>query len=224
LGSKIDKHLQLCGWAHYRATRKNIDSRTQVDEPAECASGGDPLLLYKILHLLFFPLVRILCVLLLELRKNINIVFMRDLWNLFLRSRGCLTNPFRILSLGFGVIDKTAGLISRKFLLKEFLFASAIAIMFWQDVTRSSLCSGVKECETKPVHNFLYPKSSFRIRRTTVLGTFKDSAIILDAIRRSFLTKSATAAMFTSVESILDGHLSLHFLPAPFRLETENIT
>jgi hypothetical protein len=28
---------------------------------------------------------------------------------------------------------------------------------------------------------------------------FKDSAIILDAIRQSFLTKSATAAMFTSV-------------------------
>jgi hypothetical protein len=31
------------------------------------------------------------------------------------------------------------------------------------------------------------------------LGMFKDSAIILDVIRRSFLTKSATAAMFTSV-------------------------
>jgi hypothetical protein len=36
---------------------------------------------------------------------------------------------------------------------------------------------------------------------------FKDSVIILDAMRRSFLTKSATAAMF---ESILDGHLSRH--------------
>jgi hypothetical protein len=59
-------------------------------------------------------------------------------------------------------------------------------------------CSGVKECGTKRAHNFLFPKSSFRIRRTTVLGMFKDS-IILDAIGRSFLTKSATAAMFTSV-------------------------
>jgi len=28
-----------------------------LDEPVECASGGNPLLLYKILHLLFFPLV-----------------------------------------------------------------------------------------------------------------------------------------------------------------------
>jgi hypothetical protein len=79
------------------------------------------------------------------------------------------------------------------------LFASAIAIMSRQDVTRSSLCSGVKEYETKRAHNFLFPKSSFRIRRTTVFGMFKDSAMILDAIPRSFLTKSATAAMFTSV-------------------------
>jgi hypothetical protein len=42
-------------------------------------------------------------------------------------------------------------------------------------------------------------KSSFRIRRTT-LWDFKDSTIIIDAIRWSFFTKSAaTAAMFTSV-------------------------
>jgi len=71
--------------------------------------------------------------------------------------------------------------------------------MSWQDVTRSALCSGVKECGTKRAHNFLFPKFSFRIRRTTVLGMFKDSAVILDAIRRSFLTKSATAAFFISV-------------------------
>jgi hypothetical protein len=54
-GSKIGKHLQLCGRAHYRATRKNLESRTQLDEPVECASLGDPLFLYKILHVLFFP-------------------------------------------------------------------------------------------------------------------------------------------------------------------------
>jgi hypothetical protein len=49
--------LQLCGQAHYRATRKYHNSGTQLDEPTEGASGGDPLRLYKILHLLFFPLV-----------------------------------------------------------------------------------------------------------------------------------------------------------------------
>jgi hypothetical protein len=43
-------------------------------------------------------------------------------------------------------------------------------------------------------------KYSFRIRITTVFWMLKDSTIIRDAIRRSFLTKSAaTAAMFISV-------------------------
>jgi hypothetical protein len=76
---------------------------------------------------------------------------------------------------------------------------SAIVIMSWQDVTQSSLCSDVKECGTERAHNFLFPKSSFRTQRTIVLGIFKDSAIILGVIRWSFLTKSATAALFTSV-------------------------
>jgi len=71
-------------------------------------------------------------------------------------------------------------------------------IMSWQDVTHSSLCSHVKECGTKCAHSFLFPRSSFRIQRTTVLGIFKYSAIILDVIQWSFLTKSTTAAMFTS--------------------------
>ena len=72
LGVKIGKHLQLCGRAHYLSTRKNLESRTQLDEPAECASGGDPLLLYTVLHLLFFLLVRILCTLRLESRKKLS--------------------------------------------------------------------------------------------------------------------------------------------------------
>ena len=104
----------------------------------------------------------------------------------FLRPRRCPTYPFRTLSLCFRAIGKTPGLISRNNFVKKFLSASAIAIMSWQDVTRSSLCSGVKECGTKRAHNCLFPKSSFRIRRTTVLGMFKDSAIIVDAIRWSF--------------------------------------
>jgi len=37
----------------------------------------------------------------------------------FLRSRGCLTNPFRTLSLCFGVKGKTPGLNSRKNFVKK---------------------------------------------------------------------------------------------------------
>jgi hypothetical protein len=89
-----------------------------------------------------------------------------------------------------------------------------------KDVIQSSLCSGVKECETKRAHNFVFSKSSFRIPRATVLGMFKDCAIILDTIRWSLLNKSATAAIFTSVRVDLDGRLS-YLLPAPFRLDRE---
>jgi hypothetical protein len=32
--------LQLCGRTHYCATRKNIENRTQLDEPAESTAGA----------------------------------------------------------------------------------------------------------------------------------------------------------------------------------------
>jgi hypothetical protein len=119
-GSKIGKQLQLCGRAHYHATRKNFESRTQLDKPVGCSSGGDPLLLYKILHILFFPLVRILCALHPESQKNYQHCLDAGLLELqFLWSRGCLTNPFRTLLLCSRVIGKTPGLISHNNFVKE---------------------------------------------------------------------------------------------------------
>ena len=82
-GSKIGKHLQRFGRAHYRATRKNLDSRTQLEEPAECASGGDSLILYKIPHLMFFF---VHCVL--RVGKNLSTVLMQYLWNFSFFGRG----------------------------------------------------------------------------------------------------------------------------------------
>ena len=123
---------------------------------------------------------------------------MQDLWNFSFFGRGDVSPTHSELSLCFGVTGKTPGLISHNnFVKKIFLSASAIAVMSWQDVTQSSLCSGVKKCGTKCANNCLLPKSSIRIRKTTAWGMFKDSAIILDAIQWSFLTKSSTAAMFT---------------------------
>ena len=162
----------------------------QLGELIECALGGDPLLLYKILHLLFFPLVWILWVLYLESQKNYQHgLEVGCLEFQFLQLRGYLTNPFRSLSLCFGVIGKTLGLISCNNFVKKCLSALAIMIMSWQDVTWSSLCSGVKECGTKHRHNYLLPKSSFRIWRTTVLGMFRYSwcnlMVIFDQISNS---------------------------------------
>jgi hypothetical protein len=46
---------------------------------------------------------------------------------------------------------------------------------------------------------FSFPNPLSESEETTALGMFKDSAIIFYAIQRSFLTKSATATMLTSV-------------------------
>jgi len=97
----------------YRATRKYLESRTQLDEPVECTSGGDPLLLYKIPHLLFFTLVQIPCALCLKSQKNYQHgLGAGPLEFQFLWERRCLTNPFRNLPLFWGAIGETPGLIS----------------------------------------------------------------------------------------------------------------
>ena len=140
--SKIGKHLQLRGLAHYCAPRKNLESRTQLDEPIECTSGSNPLLLYKILHLLFFPLVWILCALRLERQNYQHGLDAGPLEFQCLRLRGRLTNPFRTLLLCFGVIGKTLVLISCNNFVKKFLSALAIAIMSWQDVTHLPFAQG----------------------------------------------------------------------------------
>ena len=56
----LDKKLaNTCSFVGGRiiVQQERIVSRAQLAEPFECGSEGDPLLLYKILHLLFIPLV-----------------------------------------------------------------------------------------------------------------------------------------------------------------------
>ena len=89
IGQKLANTCSFVGGCIYHATRKNLENRIQLNEPGECASGGDPLHLYKILHLQFFRLVRILCALRLESgKKMINLTLMRDLWNFSFFGRG----------------------------------------------------------------------------------------------------------------------------------------
>jgi hypothetical protein len=100
---------------------------------------------------------------------------------LLLRSKGYLTNPFRIPSLCFGVIRKTPGLISHNNFVKN------IFVCIGHHYVLAS-CDSIfpllrcQECEIKRAHNFLFPKPSFGMRRNTVLGIFNGSAIILDLI------------------------------------------
>jgi hypothetical protein len=101
--------------------QKNLKSRTQLDEPAECTSGGDPLLFYKILHLLFFFLwYRFFVHYALRVKKNYQHGLDAGLLEFqFLWPRRCLTNPFRTLSPCFRVTGKTSGLISHNNFVKE---------------------------------------------------------------------------------------------------------
>jgi len=74
----------------------------------------------------------------LRVETIINMVFMRDVWNFSASGRGDVSPTHSELSLCFGVIGKTPGLIFRNNFVKKCLSASAITIMSRQDVTRSS--------------------------------------------------------------------------------------
>ena len=118
----------------------------------------------------------------------------------FLRPRGCLTKPFRSLSLCFRVTGKTPVLISYNNFVKKIF----VCIHHHDNVL--ARCDSIfpllryQGVWNKTCTQLSLPKSSFRIQRTTVLGMFKDSAVILVAIWWSFCTKSVTAAMFISVQ------------------------
>ena len=120
-----------------------------------------------------------LCTMTWRVNKIINMALMWDLSNISFFGRGDVSpahSEFCHFVLGSKAKHQASSPVA--ILLKKNLPASAILIMSWQDVTRSSLCSGVKQCGTKRAHNFLFPKSCFRIRRTRVLGMFKYSAIL----------------------------------------------
>ena len=110
---------------------------------------------------------------------------------LFLQPRGTLTNPFRTLSFSSGSQAINQVTYPRMYIFL-FLSASGITIISWQDVTRPSLCTCVKECGTQRAHNSFFPKSSFRIRRTANFEIYKDyyhswwdSTVIFDKISNS---------------------------------------
>ena len=108
--------------AHYRAQQEKI-SRAEFSwtNPLNELQKAINYSFIKFCIHCFFLLVRILCALRLESRKK-NYENDLDAGLLefqFLRPRGCLTNPFRTLSLCFGVIGKTPALISSNNFVKK---------------------------------------------------------------------------------------------------------
>jgi hypothetical protein len=111
---------------------KNLESRARLDEPVECAAGGDPLLIDKIQHSKFSLWYEFFVHYALGVEKSYKHgLHAAPSEFQFLRPRGCLTNTFRIVSLCFGFIGQAPGLISLIILLQKLLSTSAIAIMSW---------------------------------------------------------------------------------------------
>jgi hypothetical protein len=110
-----------------------------------------------------------------------------------------MSHPFRTLSLCSGVIGKTPGLTSRNnFVEKIFVCIGHRdnVLARCDSIFPLLRCQGVwnKTCTQISLSQIL-----FQNPKNYSVGTLKHSAIILDAIWRSFFIKSATAAMFTSV-------------------------
>jgi hypothetical protein len=89
--------MQFCGRVRYSATRKNLESRMKLDEPVECASGGDSLLFIKFCIYCFLYCTNSLHT---TKKRRKNYQHYLDAGPLefqFLRPRGYLTNPLRTL-------------------------------------------------------------------------------------------------------------------------------
>jgi hypothetical protein len=93
--------------------KKKPRHQKAAGEPDDCASAGDRLFLHKILHLLFSFWYEFFVNCTLKVEEMVNIIWTRDFSNFVFFGPGDLTNSFSTLSLFFGAIVKTPGLISR---------------------------------------------------------------------------------------------------------------
>ena len=172
----------------------------QLDKPIERASGGDPLLLYKILHLLFFPLLWILCALHLESKKNYQHgLDVGPLQFQFFQLQECFTNPFTNLSLCFRITGKTPGPIACNNFVKNIFvcIGHCVNVLARCDSIFSLLrCHAAwnKSCTQLSLSQIL-----FQNLKNYSLGDVQRFCHHSWCDLTSFLTKSATAAMFTSV-------------------------
>jgi len=113
--------LQLCGQVHYRATRKNLESRMQLDEPAECVQEAIHYSFIKFCIYCFSLWYEFFVHYALRVEKNYQHgLHAAPLGFQFLWLKGCITHLFRTLLLCFGVIGRTQDLISCNNFVKNF--------------------------------------------------------------------------------------------------------
>ena len=185
----------------------------QLDRPVECTSGGNPLLLYKILHyLLFFPQVWIVCALRLESWKNYQHgLDVGPSEFQFLRPRGCLINPFRSLLLCFRIIDKIPGLIScNNFVKKSFVCISHCdnVLARCNSIFPLLRCQGVwnKTCTQLSLSQILFqnPKNySLGDVQIFCYHSWCDLMVIFDQIRNSGNVYLSSSQFWTATSLVI---------------------
>jgi len=129
----------------------------------------------------------------------------------FLRPRGCLTNRFRTLSLCFGVIRKTPGLISRNnFVIKKFVCIGHRdnVLARCDSIFPSLMCQGVwnKTCTLLslsqiPFHN---PKNyCLGDVQRFCYHSWCDSTVIFDQISNSSNVYLSSSLLWTATSLVI---------------------
>jgi len=142
----------------------------------------------------------------------------------FLRPRGCLTKPFRSLSLCFRVTGKTPVLISYNNFVKKIF----VCIHHHDNVL--ARCDSIfpllryQGVWNKTWHNFCFPNPLSESKELQSWGCLKILLSFLLQFGGHFVPNQWQQQCLSQFKSILDSHLSRHHLPAPFRLEIENTT
>jgi hypothetical protein len=199
---------------------KNLEIRTQLNEPVECASGGDPLLLYKILPLLYEFFVHY------ALRvENLSTWSWCGTFEISVSSTERMSHqPIQKSVALFRGHRQTPGIISRNNSVKNFLSALAITIMSWQDVTRFSFDQVSRNVEENVHTTFSLPNPLSESEELQPWGCSKILLSFLIRFDANFWLNQQQQQRLPQFKSMLDGHLSRHLLPAPFFLKIENTT
>jgi hypothetical protein len=195
----------------------------QLDKPAECTSEGNPLSFIKFCIYCFSLWYEFYVHYTLRAKKNYQHgLDAQPLEFQFLRLRGCLTNPFRTLSLCFGVTGKTPGLISC-FVKKNFcLFSYRNNVLArCNSIFPLFRCQGVwnKMCIQLSLSQILFQNLkiySLGDVQRFCYHSWCNSTVIFDqiGISRNVYLSLSWIQMATS----------RHLLPAPFCLEIEDTT
>jgi hypothetical protein len=139
----------------------------------------------------------------------------------FHQPSGCLTKPFRNVSLCFGVRGRTPGLIFRSNYVKTRFecighpnyFSARCDSMFTQ------LSSGLKQ----NVHTkFCFQNPLSESKELQYSGCSKILQSFVMQLEGHFRQNQQQQNCLCQFELILDSHISRHLLPAPFRFEIKN--